>query len=196
MLASKPRSENTITDRTGAIQVRSEYQPRDDRFSVVLKDRSSWRTLHEFENCGPLSLVSLNAEATGVLLLGRGCGDDRRKLWSLPFDGGAIRAVVDDATLEVEDVIFDPFDDRPIGVTLGGSEQPARWLDEKTQRRMATLSRVLKSSRVEIRSRSADEQKLVVYADDGRRPPIYYLVDVELLFCRNPFVQQFEGQLS
>ena len=83
----------------------------------------------------------------------------------------------EDPELEVDGVHTDPFDGTLLGVTLGGSDQPSRWLDPLVERRLKGLHKSFGARWVTPVSRSADGQRVIAKVEDDSHPPIYYLVD-------------------
>jgi dipeptidyl aminopeptidase/acylaminoacyl peptidase len=98
-------------------------------------------------------------------------------MWALPLDGTPATALVEDADLEVEGALRDPFTSDILGATLGGPEVPPRWLNAKAEKRSAALHRSFSADWITLVSRSADYQKVIVLAEDKSHPPTYYLVD-------------------
>lgn len=166
-----------MLDETGKVLVRSDYNPKYDRFSVLVKDGLGWRRIYEVTDCDSLGLVSFSADTKALLSIGRACGEDRAKIWSMPLDGAPMTALFEDAALEVDVAYTDPISGTLIGVALGGAEQPSRWLDAPTEKRINGLNRSFGASRVRMVSRSADGQRVVARVEDEAHPPTYYLVD-------------------
>ena len=177
MASGTPYTFDWVVDDSGKILVRSEYDPKHEAFSIMLKDGGGWRKLYEARDCGFLNLAGFSAEKTSLLALGTLCKEDRSKLWSIPLDGSPMKAAFEDASLEVEGVLRDPFDGSLQGVSLGGPEQPARWLDAKAEKRSAALHRSFGAGSVSVVGRSRDAQRVVVHVEDATHPPIYYMVD-------------------
>lgn len=166
-----------LVDETGTLLVRSDYIPKYDKFSVLVKDGLAWRTIYEVTACDRLSLVSFSTDKKALLSLGRACGEDRAKIWTMPLDGAPMKALFEDAALEVDGAYTDPINGALIGVALGGAEQPSRWLDAQTEKRINGLQRSFGARWVRMVSRSADGQRVVARVEDEAHPPTYYLVD-------------------
>ena len=112
-----------------------------------------------------------------MVAVGRTCGDDRSKVWSIPLDGTPMKALFEDAALEVDGLYTDPHDGTLLGVTLGGPDQPSRWFDAQAERRLKGLQKSFGARWVTPISRSADSQRVIAKVEDNTHPPIYYLVD-------------------
>jgi dipeptidyl aminopeptidase/acylaminoacyl peptidase len=166
-----------LTDDTGRLLARADYNPKYNRFSVFVKDGRSWRTIYEVKDCKQLHLITFAADKKSVLALGRACGEDRGKIWSMPIDGTPMKPLFEDPTLEVSRTYTDPISGALLGVGLGGLEQPSRWLDAITEKRIGGLNRSLGMRNIHLVGRSADGQRVVVSAEDEAHPPTYYLVD-------------------
>jgi dipeptidyl aminopeptidase/acylaminoacyl peptidase len=172
-----PYTYDWLVDDTGKLVVRSEFEPKNESFSIHVKDGGGWRKLYDAKGCGVLSLSGYSADKTAAMARGAVCSEDRSKLWSIPLDGTPIKAVFEDTTLEVEGVLRDPLDGQVLGVRLGGPEQPWKWLDARAEKRSAALHRSFGAGSVSVVGRSKDNQRVVVHVEDGSHPPIYYLVD-------------------
>jgi len=168
-----------LVDDTGAVVVRSDYNPKYDKFDIFVKDGRSWRGIYEVTNCESLSLIGFMADRKALLSLGRACGDERNKLWSMPLDGTAMTALFADPTLDVEDVYLDPIDNALLGVSLGGTDQPSRWLDPQSEKRMNGLHKSFGARWINVVSHSANGQRVIALVEDETHPPIYYLVDYD-----------------
>ena len=98
------------------------------------------------------------------------------KLWSIPLDGAPMKALLEDAGFDIDDIIADPLDDSILGATFAGAA-PTRWLDARAERRNGGLHRSFAGAWIKLVGRSADYQRVVVRVEDASKPPIYYLVD-------------------
>lgn len=166
-----------LIDEAGKTIVRSDYNPKYDEYTIFVKDGAAWRRIYRAADCDGLSLVSFVADKSALVAHGRACADDRAKLWTLPLDGGPMKALFEDPSLEVDSWSVDPFDGKVLGVALGGLEQVSRWLDPQVEKRIAGLHRSFGARWITIASRSADGKRVVVLVEDESHPPIYYLVD-------------------
>ena len=166
-----------LVDDAGKLVVRSDFEPTKDLFEILYKDGASWNRLYKATDCDELSLHSFSKDRTAVLAVGRACGDDRNKVWSIPLDGTPMKALFEDPELEVDGVHTDPVDGTLLGVSLGGASQPSRWLDSQIERRLKGLHKSFNARWVTPVSRSADGQRVIAKVEDDAHPPIYYLVD-------------------
>lgn len=166
-----------LVDEAGELFVRSEYHPKEDQFTIAVKNDSVWRKIYDVRGCPQLSLIGFTADRRSVLTLGRACQDEAAKLWSLPLDGSAPTLVYANAELELESVLTDPLDGTVLGVGLGGAAQPVHWLDPQWEKRNQALQKSFKAKWVAFVSRSLDGSKLVARVEDEHVPPTYYLVD-------------------
>jgi len=175
--AGTPFTNDWLVDDTGTLLVRSDYEPAKDTFEILYKDGAFWRLLYKATDCDELKLHSFTKDKSAVLAVGRACGEDRNKVWSIPLDGTPMKVVFEDPEFEVDGVHTDPFDGTLLGVTLGGPEQPSRWLDPQVERRLKGLHKSFGARWVTPVSRSADGQRVIAKVEDDAHPPIYYLVD-------------------
>ncbi len=166
-----------LVDETGELVVRADYNPKYEEYGVFLKDGTAWRRLYKSNGCLGLNLVSFSADRKAVLALGRACGEDRDKVWSLPLDGSTATASFEDPALGVDDTFTDPVDGSLLGVALGGPDQPTRWLNPQAERRSQGLHKSFGARWVDIVGRSADARRVLARVEDEAHPPTYYMVD-------------------
>ena len=172
-----PFTNDWLLDADAKNVVRSDYDPTHDDFSIAFRNGLVWRQIYRAKCNQQLSLLTFNADRSAVIAEGRGCDDDRNKIWSIPLDGSGAKTFFEDPKLEVDGVHLDDFDDTLLGVTLGGMDQDTRWLDSQAERRSIALHKSFSARWVTTVSRSADNQRVVVLVEDEKHPPIYYLVD-------------------
>lgn len=165
-----------VVDATGKQSVRSEWDPTREKFSVHAKDGSGWRRLYESGHCGPLRDMHISSDNLAVIAEGSLCDERRVKLWSLPFDGSAMKALIEDPLLDVEETITDPFDDTVLGAILSGDDN-RRWLDPRAEKRRNGLKKSFGAEWVSLQGRSSDNQRVVVRVDGASRPPVFHFVD-------------------
>jgi dipeptidyl aminopeptidase/acylaminoacyl peptidase len=170
-------TEDWVADPTGKITVRSEWDPTREKFSIHAKDGSGWRQLYEAGRCGQLGKLRLNADNTAVVVRGSRCGEDRVKLWSLPLDGSAMTALVEDPASDVLNLFTDPVDDTVIAASFAGSDMAMRWLDPRAEKRRGGLIRSFGAEWVSILGRSSDGQRIVVKANYLAKPSVFHFVD-------------------
>jgi dipeptidyl aminopeptidase/acylaminoacyl peptidase len=168
-----------LIDDTGELAARSDYNPKYDRFNIFVKDGAAWRSIYEVTNCESQNLISFTADKKSLLSLGRACGDERNKLWSMPLDGSPMKALLEDPALDVEGVYLDPIGNALLGVSLGGPGQPSRWLDPQTEKRVNGLHKSFGARWVSLAGHSANGQRVIALVEDETHPPIYYLVDYD-----------------
>lgn len=166
-----------LVDESGSLFVRSDYHPKEDEFSISVKDGGGWRKVYAVKDCHQLRLIGLSTDKKSFLALGRACNEDAAKIWSMPLDGSAPTALYGNAELELENVFRDPLDGTLLGVGLGGPSQPVHWLDAQWEKRNLALQKSFGAKWVSFVSRSLDATKLIARVEDEHVPPTYYLVD-------------------
>ncbi|HTU65376.1 MAG TPA: alpha/beta fold hydrolase, partial [Steroidobacteraceae bacterium] len=171
-----PFTNQWLADAKGNAVVRSEWNAEFQRFTVVAKDGASWKRILEVENGDESWLAGMIDNDTAVAVVTHNA-DQRTTLWSVPVDGSPAKKLVDDSALEVEGIYTDPFDDRVVGVRLGGAERPKRWIDPDMEKRVASIGRTFAGKRAVVESRSADNKRFIVEVEDASSPPVYYLID-------------------
>jgi dipeptidyl aminopeptidase/acylaminoacyl peptidase len=174
-----PYTTRWLADESGERVVRSEFNPKSDQYSILVKAGAGWRKLYESTKCGRLGLVGLAADRPAVLAIGEPCGESRAKILEFAFDGSPVRVVAEHPEYEIEGVLRDPYDDRLVGYSLGGSDESTHWLDPAAEKRAAGLQRTFAGSVVTIISRSANGRRIVVSTENPSQPPIYYFIDYD-----------------
>ena len=168
-----------LVDDAGERVVRSDYEPTKRVFEIFFKDGASWRRLYRSTDCDSFNLESFTKDKSAVVAVGRACGDDRSKVWSIPLDGTPMASLFEDPALDVVGTHTDPVDGTLLGISLGGPDQPTRWLDPQFERRLKGLHKSFGARWVTPVSRSANGQRMVAKVEDDLHPPIYYLVDFD-----------------
>jgi dipeptidyl aminopeptidase/acylaminoacyl peptidase len=169
-------TEDWIVDKNGDCVARSEWNPKQSVYRVLAKNGSGWRELYSQRGRGDIALHGLTAD--GVAIVATGARDTgRRVAWTIPLDSGGLKVLYEDATYDVESVINDRYNGAPIGIWLGGPEEPAKWFDAAAGSRFASVQRAFKDRSVIVYGRSADSKRVLARVESPSHPPIYYLVD-------------------
>ena len=138
-----PFTVEWLADAKGAAVARSEWNAEFGRFSVLARDGNGWKRILEVENGGDSWVAGLIDNDTAVAVVTHN-GSERSGLWSLPLDGSPAKKLIDDPQLDIEGVLRDPFDGRPLGVRFSGADRAYRWLDPAIEKRNASLSRAVR----------------------------------------------------
>jgi dipeptidyl aminopeptidase/acylaminoacyl peptidase len=171
-----PFTVEWLADAKGAAVARSEWNPEFNRFTVLAKKGGSWSRIFESQSGGSSFLAGLIENDTAVAVVSSN-GEPRSTLWAVPIDGSPARKLLEDSNLDVEGIVLDPFDDRPMGARFSGADRPYRWLDPAIEKRNASLGRLFAGRAPRIVSRSADYKRVIVRVESGASPTTYYLVD-------------------
>ncbi|MCI3952813.1 MAG: acylamino-acid-releasing enzyme [Burkholderiales bacterium] len=171
-----PFTRQWLADSRGQPVVRSEWNPELQRYSVLAKDGAGWRRILEVKGDDDSYLAGLDAGDATVLVFTRN-GEPRANLWSFPLDGSAAKKLIDEPDRTAEGLLWDPFDRSIEAVRLGGADRPYHWIDPVAQKRYAALGRSFPGRYVDIESRSADNQRVIVEVGGAAAPTMYYLVD-------------------
>jgi dipeptidyl aminopeptidase/acylaminoacyl peptidase len=174
-----PYTLDWLADESGELIVRSDFNPKSDQFTILVKQGAGWRKIHDATKCGVMELVGFEAGNSAVLAMGEPCGEARSKILAFPIDGSPMRVVGEHPEFEVEGLIRDPYDERLLGYTLGGNDQSTRWLDAQGEKRAAGLHRTFANSTLTFVSRSANSRRVVVITENAAQPPTYFLVDYD-----------------
>jgi dipeptidyl aminopeptidase/acylaminoacyl peptidase len=170
-------TDSWLADESATHIVRSEWNPTREVYEITAKVGGGWKNLYQARECGRLSLIALAPDNLAAIAIGTVCGETRAKLWSLPLDGSPMKALAEDDALDVESVLLDPLDGKPLAIDFGGAGQSRRWLDPQAERRSAGLHRTFAATHLHLVSHSSDGKRVVALAENASHPPIYYLVD-------------------
>jgi dipeptidyl aminopeptidase/acylaminoacyl peptidase len=172
-------TDEWAVDSTGKIAARSELDETRDRFSILVRDGREWRRIYESRVCGKLWSTYIAQDRSSVIALGKTCEDARVRLWSLPLDGSAMKALVEDPVLDVVDVIVDSTNQTILGARLAGNDRPERWLDDVEGQRHAALRRSFGAEWISVTGRTTNNQRIVVRVEGPAHPPVVHLVDYD-----------------
>lgn len=174
-----PFTTGWLADAAVEHVVRADWNPKTNQYDIYAKDAHNWRRVYRATNCGQMRLVGLTADDFAILALGTKCGEERSKLWKIPYGVGAPQALFEDAAFDAEGVVTDPLDGTVMGVSLGDPAQTIHWLDADAERRSASLHKTFPAKWESRYARSTDARRVIVRVEDQARPPIYYLVDYD-----------------
>jgi len=168
-----------LFDPTGKAQVRIDQQMRemDRQPTTTLRYRKGddWVEFHTATG-RDFSAVGLGPDGRSVLVISP-LGSDRKKLWTIPFDGSGPQLLFQHPKYDVEGTIRDRYDGRLLAVSVGGLAQDLFWLDEEARGREAALAAALPGRRVNVGGYSRDGRYAVGFAYSRSHPGAYYLVD-------------------
>jgi dipeptidyl aminopeptidase/acylaminoacyl peptidase len=171
-----PETIGWVVDAAGQPVVRADWNFDRRRYSLLVKEATSWRTLLTRDNLGTMELGGLSADGKSIMAIGR-TEDGHASLWSIPLQGSAPKALIDDPAVEVTKFVFNDFSDVAIGVELGGSRPEVRWLDDQARQRAEALKKTFKDGSVRTVSHSQDFSRVVVEVESPTEAPTLYLVD-------------------
>jgi dipeptidyl aminopeptidase/acylaminoacyl peptidase len=171
-----PFTAEWLADAQGRAVARSEWNAEFKRFSVVAKDGSSWKRILEVEDGGDSYLAGLIENDSAVAVVSRN-GGPRSTLWAVPLNGSPARKLIDEPAMDVEGLILDPYDNRPVGARMSGADFTYRWLDLAVEKRYASLDKLFSGRAAKIIDRTADNRKVIVEVESMSHPPVYYLID-------------------
>lgn len=170
-----------LFDPEGRALVRIDMQNREmaKEGTTTLRYRKGedWVQFHEATG-RDFDAIGLGADNKSALVISA-LGSDRKKLWSIPFDGSGPQLLFKGADHDVEGAIADRYDGRLLAVNIGGLEQPVHWLDASAEARHSSLTAALPGRRVTVNGYSRDGRYAVVFAQSRANPGSYYLVDFQ-----------------
>lgn len=165
-----------LVDKDGRIIGRTEFEAKEYRSAVRIKDGDGFRTIFETTDRN-MSVVGLAADARSVLAVGRRGTEDKDRLWTVPFDGTGPQPLYSHPEFEVEGVIRDPYDRTIKGVALGGLEEPVHWLDPAAEARVKGLEAAFPGRRVTIEDTTEDGKLALFRTGSRNHPAVYYIAD-------------------
>lgn len=169
-------TDDWVVDATGQPVARADWEPEQRVYTVLAKDGTGWRKIHEQRDAGRLQPVGLSSDGRAVLAMGAN-GRKTTKLWSIPLDGSGAQALIDDPERDVLSVHDDPLTGAPLAVNLGGLSSETAWLDKQAEARHKAVARAFPGRDVLVVGRSEDGQRVVARVEGPSHPPVYYLVD-------------------
>lgn len=172
-----PYTRDWIIDSQGRPAARSEWNPDNREYTILVKDGKSWNRIYESRGTDEFQLQALTADGKAILATGAR-GGDREKVWSIPVDGGPISVHYEHAEFDVEHTVDDRFTGSPVGYQIGGLQRTIHWTDPKLDALQQAISRAFPKLQTQIFDRSEDYKRVLVRAEYSSNPPIYYLVDM------------------
>jgi dienelactone hydrolase len=164
-----------LVDVEGKIVGRTEFNRKEQRRTVRVKDGNDYRIIYEYTD-PDFYTIGLAGDGQSVLALGAR-GGDRVRLWSIPFNGSGPQPLFQDPDYDVEGVVRDIYDRRLLGVSIGGLEQRVYWLDTAAENRVKALESSLPGRRIQIAGYTRDGNLVLAFAGSRNHPGAYYLVD-------------------
>lgn len=166
-----------LADAAGRPVARGEWEPEAKLYRILAKRGMGWNEIYRQNDGGTLSLEAISADGAAVIARGY-AGAQHEKLWSIAMDGSGARVFLEDPNYDVESVLRDRFDGRPIGATIGGPDGTTRWLDPKAEAMQQRIARAFPGRTVHVYGRSRDEQRVLAEVTGTSAPPVYYVVDL------------------
>jgi len=166
-----------VIDANGAAVARTDWNPKNEVFSILAKEGGGWREILHEEHRGERDVHGLTADGK-ALLIGGANEQGAEFLEALPLDGSARKLLLEESTTSIARVFRDRFTGAPVGVTLGGPEEKIRWLDADAEKRSGMVSAAFPGKRVMVYSRSENNQRVIAEVENPSSPPVYYLVDL------------------
>ncbi|MGH8196751.1 MAG: alpha/beta fold hydrolase [Steroidobacteraceae bacterium] len=172
-----PYTRDWIIDAQGRPAARSEWNPDNREFTILVKGGKGWKRIYESRGTDEFRLQALAADGKAILATGAR-GGDREKVWSIPVDGGPITVHYEHPEFDIEHTVDDRFTGSPVGYQIGGLQRTIHWTDPKLDGLQQSISRAFPKLQTQIFDRSEDYKRVLVRAEYASNPPIYYLVDI------------------
>ncbi len=152
--AGTPYTDDWLVDRSGNLVARTDWDPEQSIYRILVKNGSAWREIYSAGNRDDLEVVALSADNTFLYALGT-YGQSSSKLWALPLDGSTARVEFEEPGGDVSSVVRDRFTNLPVAVHVGGPFNTLRWLDKAAEKKQEALKRAFPGMIVETYGRSA-----------------------------------------
>jgi dipeptidyl aminopeptidase/acylaminoacyl peptidase len=170
-------TDGWVIDAKGAAVARTDWNPKDEVFSVLAKDGAGWREILHEEHRGERDVHGLTADGK-ALVIGGTSEQGTEVLEALPLDGSARKVLFEESNVSIASVLRDRFSRAPIAVRLGGQEEKVRWLDADAEKQARVVSAAFPGKKVYVYSRSENNQRVIARVEAPSSPPVYYLVDL------------------
>jgi dipeptidyl aminopeptidase/acylaminoacyl peptidase len=170
-------TDGWVIDAKGAAVARSDWNPKNEVFSILAKDGGGWREILHEEHRGERVLHGLSADGK-ALVIGGTSEQGTELLEALPLDGSARKVVLEESNVSFAYVLRDRFTRAPVGVMLGGQEGKIRWLDADAEKQSRMVTAAFPGKKVSVYSRSESNQRVIAKVESPSSPPVYYLVDL------------------
>jgi len=171
-----PFTSQWLVNPDGTPLARSEWQPAKKEFSVLARDGSGWRVIHQQSGYDWLDLAGTTADGKALVVIGEN-GTDRSRAWSIPLAGGPPVVLHEDPDGDVSAAITDPDSGIVIGVESGGLEPRQHWFDPARAARQRALAKAFPGREVRVADRSSDRERVLVTVESRSHPPVVHLVD-------------------
>src|SRR5258705_1913361 len=166
-----------LVDRDGQTVARSDLEAKTSKYSILAKrSYGGWREVYRRTDGAQPELQGLTADEQSIIAIGPNRAG-RQVAWAIPRNGATVKVFFEDRDLDVETLLRDPYTNAPIGVRLGGLEQPVKWLDPVAQSRYDSVATAFPAKSVNIVGLSADRTRAIARVDSPSDPAIYYYVD-------------------
>jgi dipeptidyl aminopeptidase/acylaminoacyl peptidase len=171
-----PFTSQWLVKPDGTPLARSEWQPAKKEFSVLARDGSGWRVIHQQSGYDWLDLAGTTSDGKALVAVGEN-GTDRARAWSLPLAGGPATVLHEDPDGDVSAAITDPDSGIVVGVESGGLEPRQHWFEPERAARQRALAKAFPGREVRVTDRSSDRERVLVIAESRSHPPVVHLVD-------------------
>ncbi len=166
-----------VVNKNGEPVARSEWNPASAVFTIEAKVGTGWKEIFRSKDEGTRDVYGLTSDEKSIVISST-TSAGRSSLWMLPLDGSSEGAsLLEDEANDVLDIFYDRITRTPVSASLGGAEQPLRWLDKDAEKRFRNVARAFKDKRVAVYGRSEDGKRVLAQVDDASSPPVYYFVD-------------------
>jgi pimeloyl-ACP methyl ester carboxylesterase len=171
-----PITNQWVIDPDGNPAARSDWDEKSHEFTILAKHGMGWTRIYHRNDGNQLELQGLTVDRKAIVAIGLD-QDGRSKLLALPLDGTAPQVLFEDPVYGVAGVIFDRFDQRPLGVSLDGPDSEYRWIDPQYQQRGKALSKNFPGRTIYLGDQSADRSRLLVQVEAPDSPSVFYMID-------------------
>ena len=170
-----PFTDTWVLDPAGHAVARVEWNPSTSQYAIYAREATAWHTIFSASDYR-YDVAGLAADGKSLLATS-GQDSGHSKAWSIPIAGGAPTVFYEDPQFDVTSVVFDRFSGAPAGFWIGGPQPAVHWIDPKMESIQKAVSKAFAGKATVLLDRSADYKRVVVSAESGSSPPMYYLID-------------------
>ncbi len=173
-----PLTFRWITDGKGEVIARIDESKQPLTHHVYIREGDDWREVAAYPATGDQGSGIFGLSEDGDGFVQGQLIDGRRALTKRPTTtGGAPVVLHRDAAYDIDHVLYDEWTDRVIGAVTIADRPVGVYFDPARQRLQKGLQKAFPGMTVLAKSWSRDQTKVVVFVEDGDKPPAYYIVD-------------------
>jgi dipeptidyl aminopeptidase/acylaminoacyl peptidase len=167
-------TDQWLIDKSGNVVARSEWDPKEQSYTILAKKGLGWRNLLRQESHAVMQ--GHTADETAIILSATN-DQGRAILQTLPLDGSAKQVLLEDSTYDVSDVVVDRFTRAPVSAELGGLVGSLHWFDPQAEKQYRSVAGAFPGKRVAVYGHTENNRLGLALVEGPSSPTTYYLVD-------------------